>query len=93
MRQFEGKVAVITGAASGIGWGMAERFAREGMKVVLSDIDEQKLKAAVQALRHQERDVIGVVTNVADPASVEELAARRWASMARCTWSAITPAC
>ena len=75
MRDFEGKVAVITGAASGIGWGMAERFAREGMKVVLSDIDRAKLDVAVQTLRHQERDVIGVVTNVADPASVDELAA------------------
>jgi NAD(P)-dependent dehydrogenase (short-subunit alcohol dehydrogenase family) len=76
MRDFDGKVAVITGAASGIGWGMAERFAREGMKVVLSDIDEARLQAAVQRLRQQERDVIGVVTNVADAASVDELAAK-----------------
>lgn len=76
MRDFEGKVAVITGAASGIGWGMAERFAREGMQVVLSDIDGPALDAAVQTLRRQEHDVIGVVTDVARPESVDELAAR-----------------
>jgi NAD(P)-dependent dehydrogenase (short-subunit alcohol dehydrogenase family) len=75
MREFEGKVAVITGAASGIGWGIAERLAAEGMKVVLSDIDQQGLDVAVQKLRQQERDVIGVLTNVADAASVDQLAA------------------
>jgi NAD(P)-dependent dehydrogenase (short-subunit alcohol dehydrogenase family) len=74
MRDFEGKVAVVTGAASGIGWGIARRFAQEGSKVVLTDIDEAKLDAAVQTLRQQEHDVIGVRSNVADPASVEELA-------------------
>ncbi|HWC29203.1 MAG TPA: SDR family NAD(P)-dependent oxidoreductase [Dehalococcoidia bacterium] len=76
MREFEGKVAVITGAASGIGWGIAERLAAEGMKVVLSDIDQQGLDVAVQKLRQQERDVIGVLTNVADAASVDQLAAQ-----------------
>ena len=74
MQDFEGKVAVVTGAASGIGWGIAQRFAREGMKVVLSDIDEAKLEAAVQTLRQQEHEVIGVATNVVDPASVDTLA-------------------
>jgi NAD(P)-dependent dehydrogenase (short-subunit alcohol dehydrogenase family) len=74
MRDLAGKVAVVTGAASGIGRAMAERFAQEGMKVVLSDIEESALQAAVQELRRQEHDVIGVVTDVAKPEAVEELA-------------------
>ena len=76
MQDFEGKVAVVTGAASGIGRGLAERFAREGMKVVLSDIDPDALNTAVQAMRHAEHDVIGVVTDVASPEAVDELAAK-----------------
>ena len=76
MQDFEGKVAVVTGAASGIGRGLAERLAREGMKVVLSDIDGTALDATVQALRRAEHDVIGVVTDVARPEAVEELAAK-----------------
>jgi NAD(P)-dependent dehydrogenase (short-subunit alcohol dehydrogenase family) len=76
MQDFEGKVAVVTGAASGIGRGLAERLAREGMKVVLSDIDSEALDAAVQAMRQAEHDVIGVVTDVAKPEAVDELAAK-----------------
>jgi NAD(P)-dependent dehydrogenase (short-subunit alcohol dehydrogenase family) len=74
VRDLQGKVAVVTGAASGIGRAMAERFAQEGMKVVLSDIEETALQAAVQALKQQEHDVIGVVTDVARPEAVDELA-------------------
>jgi NAD(P)-dependent dehydrogenase (short-subunit alcohol dehydrogenase family) len=74
MRDFDGKVAVVTGAASGIGRGLAQRFAREGMKVVLSDIDQDRLDAAVQELRQQEYDVLGVRTDVAVAESVDELA-------------------
>ncbi|MCZ6715128.1 MAG: SDR family NAD(P)-dependent oxidoreductase, partial [Deltaproteobacteria bacterium] len=47
MRDFDGKTAVVTGAASGMGRAFAERFAREGMQVVLADIEEEALKAAV----------------------------------------------
>lgn len=74
MRDFDGKVAVVTGAASGIGLGLAERFAAEGMKVVLADVEQEALDAAVQSLRREERDVIGVRTDVSDAASVEALA-------------------
>ena len=74
MRDLAGKVAVVTGAASGIGRAMAERFAQEGMKVVLADIEEAALQATVRELKQQERDVIGVVTDVANPEAVDELA-------------------
>ncbi|HEX5369085.1 MAG TPA: SDR family NAD(P)-dependent oxidoreductase [Dehalococcoidia bacterium] len=74
MDDFEGKVAVVTGGASGIGFAMASRFAQEGMKVVLGDVEEPALEAAVAKLRQQEYDVLGVLTDVAKPESVEHLA-------------------
>ena len=67
MKDFSGKVAVITGAASGIGKGLAERCVQEGMKVVLADIEESALYQTVaefQALGVTE--ILPVVTNVAD---------------------------
>src|SRR4051812_45866109 len=73
MREFAGKVAVVTGAASGIGLGMATRFAEEGMKVVMADVEEPVLNASVTKLRQQEYDVLGVVTDVSSGASVEAL--------------------
>ena len=47
MQEFKGKVAVVTGAASGMGRGLAERFAREGMKVVLADVEKPALNTSV----------------------------------------------
>jgi NAD(P)-dependent dehydrogenase (short-subunit alcohol dehydrogenase family) len=74
MRDFEGKVAVVTGGASGMGLGMATRFAEQGMKVVLADVEEPVLEAAVTRLRQAEHDVIGVVTDVSQESSIEALA-------------------
>jgi len=74
MQDFEGKVAVVTGGASGIGLAMATRFAQEGMKIVLGDVEEGALESAVAGLRQQEFEAHGVVTDVADAASVENLA-------------------
>ncbi len=76
MRDFDGRVAVVTGAASGMGRAFAERFAREGMKVVLADIERDALNVAVQELRQQEFDVIGVTADVGSAESVEALAQR-----------------
>lgn len=76
MREFEGRVAVVTGAASGIGRAMAGVFAREGMKVVLADVDEPALEAAVAELTTEERDVIGVRTDVSSAEDVDALAER-----------------
>jgi len=74
MREFEGKVAVVTGAASGMGLAFAERFAGEGMKVVLADVEEKALSAAVQRFKELEYDAIGVLTDVGSAAAVEALA-------------------
>jgi NAD(P)-dependent dehydrogenase (short-subunit alcohol dehydrogenase family) len=76
MQDFEGKVAVITGGASGIGFAMAERFAQEGMRVILADVEEPALEAAVTQLRQGEHEVLGVVTDVSKLESVQQLAAR-----------------
>jgi NAD(P)-dependent dehydrogenase (short-subunit alcohol dehydrogenase family) len=76
MQDFEGKVAVVTGAASGIGLALATRFAEEGMKVVLADVEEPALDAAVTRLRQQEHDVLGVLTDVSSEESVRQLASQ-----------------
>ncbi|MEM9173780.1 MAG: SDR family NAD(P)-dependent oxidoreductase [Myxococcota bacterium] len=76
MKDFDGRVAVVTGAASGIGLGLAEAFAAAGMRVVLSDVREDALAAATQSLRDAGATVEAVVTDVRDPAAVDALAAR-----------------
>jgi NAD(P)-dependent dehydrogenase (short-subunit alcohol dehydrogenase family) len=74
MKEFQGKVAVITGAASGIGRGIAERCVREGMQVVLADIDEANLTAAETELKTAGGSVLGVSTDVSKRSDVERLA-------------------
>jgi NAD(P)-dependent dehydrogenase (short-subunit alcohol dehydrogenase family) len=73
MRDFSGKVAVITGGASGIGLAMAKRFAAEKMRLVLADIEEPALHEAVDELMGSGADVIGVPTDVANHSSVVAL--------------------
>ncbi len=74
MKEFNGKVAVITGAASGIGRGLAEKCCKEGMKVVLADIDAETLSKTENELKKNGGTVISVVTDVSKAADVEELA-------------------
>jgi NAD(P)-dependent dehydrogenase (short-subunit alcohol dehydrogenase family) len=77
MDGFEGKVAVVTGAASGIGRALVDRFAAEGMKVVLADVEAGALDAAaaeVAAVAGAD-DVLAVRTDVRDAEAVEALAA------------------
>jgi len=74
MREFEGRVAVVTGAASGMGKAFAERFALEGMKVVLADYEKDALNTAVKEFTQRELDVIGVVADVSSSQAVDDLA-------------------
>lgn len=76
MNDFQGKVAVITGAASGIGRALAFRFAKEGMKLVLADIEEINLDSTTRELQATGVDVLSVKVNVAKKADVETLASR-----------------
>jgi NAD(P)-dependent dehydrogenase (short-subunit alcohol dehydrogenase family) len=74
-RDLAGEVAVITGGASGIGFAIAERLVREGMRVVLADVEAAPLDRAVARLREPGGDVTGVPTDVSDRGSVAALAA------------------
>jgi NAD(P)-dependent dehydrogenase (short-subunit alcohol dehydrogenase family) len=73
MENLQGKVAVITGGASGIGKAVAAQAAAEGMKVVIADIEEGALKATARELSAAGADILAVATDVADAASVKEL--------------------
>jgi NAD(P)-dependent dehydrogenase (short-subunit alcohol dehydrogenase family) len=77
MEDFSGKVAVVTGAASGIGRALAGRFAREGMRVVLADVEKGALDDAAEGLggEHGPDNVLAVPTDVRDERAVDALAA------------------
>ena len=74
MEHFKDKVAVITGAASGIGRGIAEHCAAEGMKVVLADIEEAPLAKAKSDIASLGVEVTAVQTDVSKSQHMEELA-------------------
>jgi NAD(P)-dependent dehydrogenase (short-subunit alcohol dehydrogenase family) len=79
MQEFRGRVAVITGGASGIGLALAERAGREGMSVVISDIEAGALTAAEAALRGRGYPVRAERLDVTDAAAVEGFAASVYA--------------
>jgi len=74
MDRFAGRVAVITGAGSGIGRELANEAGRLGMKLVLADVDAQALEQASSALQAAGSDVLAMVCDVRKAAHVEELA-------------------
>jgi NAD(P)-dependent dehydrogenase (short-subunit alcohol dehydrogenase family) len=75
MQEFREKVAVITGGAAGIGLAMAERFAREGMKLVLADIEQEPLDRATARFREDGVEVVGIRMDVSDAAQMDALGA------------------
>ena len=75
MQDVEGKVAVVTGAASGIGRALIDRFAAAGMRVVLADIEDEALEKAEAEVRSTGAETLAVVTDVSKRSSVDDLAA------------------
>lgn len=74
MKDLSDKVAVVTGAASGIGLAMSERFAAEGMRVVLADIEADPLREVASRMLNAGHDVSSLRIDVSKPDEVQELA-------------------
>jgi NAD(P)-dependent dehydrogenase (short-subunit alcohol dehydrogenase family) len=83
MKNFEGKVAFVTGAANGIGLGITRAFIAKGMRVMLADIEPETLTAAVDTLRQEGADVAGVVCDVADVEAVRAAAQKTIATFGK----------
>jgi len=81
MKDFRGRIAVVTGGASGVGKALAKAFVGEGMKVVIADVEEPALKKTIEELGDQ---VMGVVTDVSDAASVQALAEQVYEAHGAC---------
>ncbi len=73
MRDFEGKTVVVTGSASGMGLGFARCFGREGMNVVMCDIEEKALRSAAAEIESLGASVLPVVADASDEAAMDHL--------------------
>jgi NAD(P)-dependent dehydrogenase (short-subunit alcohol dehydrogenase family) len=84
MKQFRDRVAVVTGGASGVGLALGKAFVGEGMKVVIADVEEPALRAAVGELGARGASVTGVVTDVSSHESVRALADQVFSTHGAC---------
>jgi NAD(P)-dependent dehydrogenase (short-subunit alcohol dehydrogenase family) len=84
MEQLAGRVAVVTGGASGIGLALARAFLAQGMKVVVADVEEGALDKAVEELGTGQSVVSGVLTDVTDWNSVDNLATETFDHFGAC---------
>ena len=80
MRTFTDRVAVVTGGASGIGLGMCRAFAARGMKLVIADLDQAALTAAVAEFESKGTPAIGEICDVSRLDAVQALADRTMAT-------------
>jgi NAD(P)-dependent dehydrogenase (short-subunit alcohol dehydrogenase family) len=71
--RLEGKIAVVTGAGSGMGLAIATRFAAEGARVVAGDWNAERLQAAVESIKANGGTIVGAEGNIADQATAEHL--------------------
>jgi len=72
MKRLENKVAVITGAAKGIGFAIAERFAEEGAIIIITDMNQGLIDTAVKNLKEKHYNAAGILMNVTDVKNVED---------------------
>ena len=75
-KRMDGRIAVVTGGAQGIGFGIARRFAEEGAHVVIADIKEAVAKGAAAKINAAGGTACGCVVDIGDDASVAALAAK-----------------
>src|SRR5690349_17979557 len=83
MKDFAGKVAVITGGAGGIGLAMARTFGRRAMKVAIADLESETCAQAVETLRREGIEAIGFACDVSDRDSLAAVAAGIFAAFGK----------
>ena len=88
---FDGQVALVTGAGSGLGLATAKAFAEAGAAVVLADWNEQAVRAAAAELAGRGHKVLAIRCDVADDAQVEAMVAQTVAASAVWTSRTTTP--